>query len=101
MIRRLMSRTGKESCSCEGRFRPLTNALHVASPCSAALHHLRMPKSKQWRNGSAGTAANGMASIATRRKTRMTHGIMPVRFPASMRNISDRPRNYSHWHGGR
>lgn len=28
-------------------------------------------------------------------------GIMPVRFPASMRNISDRPRNYSHWHGGR
>lgn len=72
-----------------GRTAPPTNA------------EIEMPKSKQWRNGSAGTAANGMASIATRRKTRMTHGIMPVRFPASMRNISDRPRNYSHWHGGR
>ena len=33
---RLTSRAAKESCSCEGRFRPLTNAPHVAaSPCSA------------------------------------------------------------------
>ena len=32
---RLTSRTEKESCSCEGRFRPLMNAPHVASPCSA------------------------------------------------------------------
>ena len=59
------------------------------------------PRSKPWRNGSSGTAANGMASIATRRKTRKTHGITQAASPDGRKTISDKPRNYSHWHGRR
>lgn len=47
-------------------------------------------------------ARSGMASKATMwRRTKTMHGITPVRFPASMRNISDRPRKCSKSHGRR
>lgn len=42
---------------------------------------------------------DGIDSYAA--KDRMTHGIMPVRFPASRRNISDMPRKCSKSHGRR
>lgn len=71
--------------------------------CEAAKRHRLTLRWRPWQNACYGEAArSGMASKATVwRRTKMTHGIMPVRFPASRRNISDRPRKCSKSHGRR